>query len=545
MILPDAYRREIQALETQLWASNPTDIIQFCADFFTARLAAERASIRTISARNSPRSGTPDINSDHFDSFASYKMSNTFSNPFATGANPFDSTPKFEPSSYGSSNDNAMQLIEEESLGDIRTPPLSSVRSLGASGAFRSPFAAFEGTDSPSLHKGSGLPSQYNLGRRTSVSAESLKPTAGSEDNWSPPFHKKTPEQLERLKKAIEDNFLFSHLDDEQSNQILGALVEKPIPAKDIKVISQGDAGDFFYVVEKGNFAVFVNPSGSLQPGVDGMGTRVNEIGPGGSFGELALMYNAPRAATIVSLESSCLLWALDRITFRRILMESTFSKRRMYETFLSEVPLLSSLTPYERSKIADALEQEKFSAGQPIITEGDVGQTFYIVESGEADAMKGDTVVKNYTKGDFFGELALLNDAPRAATVVARTDTKVVGLGKSAFQRLLGPVEGIMRRTQYRRFSNPPAPHGVLAQTHNRSHSAASIYGSYSKQQHPVEHTNHIRRDFHASDNQGDVPHPESRRRKTPHGTELYFDSNNSSSEDSHSIKRGKGSNF
>ncbi|KAL1890091.1 hypothetical protein Cpir12675_005542 [Ceratocystis pirilliformis] len=450
MILPDAYRREIQALENQFWASNPTDVVQFCADFFTARLAAERASIRSISARNSPRSGTPDITSESFDSFASYKMSNTFSNPFATGANPFDSTPKFEPSSYGSSNDNAMQLIEEEASDDIRAPPASSIRSLGASGAFRSPFAAFDGPDSSNLHKGSGLPSQYNLGRRTSVSAESLKPSTGSEDNWSPPFHKKTPEQLERLKKSIQDNFLFSHLDDEQSNQILGALVEKPIPAKDIKVISQGDAGDFFYVVEKGNFAVYVNSTGSLQPGMDGMGTKVNEIGPGGSFGELALMYNAPRAATIVSVESGCLLWALDRITFRRILMESTFSKRRMYETFLGEVPLLSSLTPYERSKIADALEQERFSAGQSIITEGDFGQTFYIVESGEADALKGDTIVKNYKKGEFFGELALLNDAPRAATVVARTNTKVVSLGKSAFQRLLGPVEGIMRRTQY-----------------------------------------------------------------------------------------------
>lgn len=49
-------------------------------------------------------------------------------------------------------------------------------------------------------------------------------------------MHPKNPEQLERLKKAIEGNFLFSHLDEEQSAQILGALVEKPIPAKDIKV---------------------------------------------------------------------------------------------------------------------------------------------------------------------------------------------------------------------------------------------------------------------------------------------------------------------
>jgi cAMP-dependent protein kinase regulator len=74
------------------------------------------------------------------------------------------------------------------------------------------------------------------MGRRTSVSAESLNPTASSNDNWSPPFHPKSEEQVARLKKSISGNFLFSHLDDEQSSQVLGALVEKPIPAKGIKV---------------------------------------------------------------------------------------------------------------------------------------------------------------------------------------------------------------------------------------------------------------------------------------------------------------------
>jgi cAMP-dependent protein kinase regulator len=68
------------------------------------------------------------------------------------------------------------------------------------------------------------------------VSAESLKPAADGNDNWSPPQIPKSQDQLERLRKAIEGNFLFSHLDDEQNAQILGALAEKSIPAKDIKV---------------------------------------------------------------------------------------------------------------------------------------------------------------------------------------------------------------------------------------------------------------------------------------------------------------------
>jgi cAMP-dependent protein kinase regulator len=308
-----------------------------------------------------------------------------------------------------------------------------------------------------------GFPSDYALGRRTSVSAESMNPTASMSDNWSPPVHPKTDEQLRRLQTAVAGNFLFAHLDDEQTAQVLGALVEKPIPAKDIKVIAQGDVGDYFYVVERGQFDVYVNAAGTCQPGPAGMGKRVGSIGPGGSFGELALMYNAPRAATVLSTEPASCLWALDRLTFRRILMDSTFARRRMYESFLEEVPLLASLTPYERAKIADALDTQKFAPGATIIREGDPGEAFYILESGEAEVYKRgvDGPVTEYGKGDYFGELALLNDAPRAASVVSKTEVKVATLGKDAFQRLLGPVEGIMRRDDPSKRSRPQTAAG------------------------------------------------------------------------------------
>ncbi|KFY27604.1 hypothetical protein V491_00830 [Pseudogymnoascus sp. VKM F-3775] len=163
-------------------------------------------------------------------------------------------------------------------------------------------------------------------------------------------------------------------------------------------------------------------------------------------------MYGAPRNATVISATNDCVLWALDRVTFRRILMDYTFTRRRMYEKFLAEVPLLSSLNDYERSKIADALESCKYPAGTTIINEGDVGEAFYLLESGEASAYKKgvEAPVKNYKKGDYFGGLALLNDKPRAASVVCDTDVKVATLGKDGFQRLLGPVEGIMRRERY-----------------------------------------------------------------------------------------------
>ena len=137
-----------------------------------------------------------------------------------------------------------MHRVVEEDENDAVTSPTTPSFGLASGsppGVFRGPF----GGDSTYDPATSGLrsppnpesyPAQYNFARRTSVSAESLKPVADTYDNWSPPVHPKTPEQLERLKNAISGNFLFSHLDEEQSAQILGALVEKPIPTKGIKV---------------------------------------------------------------------------------------------------------------------------------------------------------------------------------------------------------------------------------------------------------------------------------------------------------------------
>ena len=288
-------------------------------------------------------------------------------------------------------------------------------------------------------------------GRRVSVSAESMQPDADS-GNWKPPKHPKTDDQLARLKTAVSGNFLFSHLDDDSFRTVLDALQEKSIPAPNIKVITQGDEGDYFYVIESGDFDIYIHPSGSVQSGEGGMGNKVASIGPGGSFGELALMYNAPRAATVVSASKGGMLWALDRVTFRRILMDSAFQKRRMYEGFLEEVHLLKDLKTYERAKIADALESVKYPAGTVIINEGDAGDNFYLLESGEAQAFKRgiEQSVKDYGRGDYFGELALLDDKPRQASVIAKTEVKVAKLGRDGFKRLLGPVESIMRREEY-----------------------------------------------------------------------------------------------
>jgi len=84
----------------------------------------------------------------------------------------------------------------------------------------------------------------------------------------------------------------------------------------------------------------------------------------GEAFGELALLYNAPRAATIIA-KTQCTLFALDRETFNHIVKDAAAKKREKYEDFLSKVIILSKMDPYERSKIGDALKTVKTKKGE------------------------------------------------------------------------------------------------------------------------------------------------------------------------------------
>lgn len=164
----------------------------------------------------------------------------TFTSPFGN-ANPFGGDGG-RSSNFRQPSPSGLGTMAEEGEEDTIASPISGRFNKASSPAFGGPFGGGDGShDGPPSSSRippnpDQYPAQYDFRRRTSVSAESLKPTADANDNWTPPSYPKTPEQLQRLKTAIQGNFLFSHLDDEQSNQILGALQEKPIPAKDIKV---------------------------------------------------------------------------------------------------------------------------------------------------------------------------------------------------------------------------------------------------------------------------------------------------------------------
>ncbi|XP_025409599.1 cAMP-dependent protein kinase type II regulatory subunit-like [Sipha flava] len=285
-------------------------------------------------------------------------------------------------------------------------------------------------------------PTRYSS-RRKSVFAETYNPEEDEEEEGPSVVFPKSDDQRQALAASVKNIFIFRALDPEQMNNVIDAMFDREVHAGD-DIIKQGDDGDNFYVIDRGTFEAYVtDPEGNNH--------LVHTYEHKGSFGELALLYNMPRAATIKA-KSNGLLWAMDRQIFRRIVLKSAFKKRKMYEELIEVVPMLKTLQSYERMNLADALVPKYYQDKDCIINQGDPGDGMYFVEEGIVNVLvtseTGEQIkVNQIEKGGYFGELALVTHKGRAASVFAEGKVKLAFLDVDAFERLLGPCMNIMKR--------------------------------------------------------------------------------------------------
>lgn len=274
---------------------------------------------------------------------------------------------------------------------------------------------------------------------------------------FKPKIIPKSAEAMARIVASTEKSFLFSGLNINQKKTIYDAMEELKVKEGE-EIITQYDNGDYFYVVERGKFDVLKKMTNKGEPGEF---KKVFFYDNSGSFGELALMYNCPRAAT-VKATSDAVLWRVDRETFRHIIIVSAAKQRALHEKFLETVPILSKLEKTSIGQIADCLRVGDYNDGDVILTQGEETDEFYIVEEGEVQITQtpagkdgSEPVEVNKCKrGDYFGERRLLLDEPRAANAVAVGKCKCVILDKATFERLLGDMREEMN-TQIENYIN------------------------------------------------------------------------------------------
>ena len=167
---------------------------------------------------------------------------------------------------------------------------------------------------------------------------------------------------------VFKKHFLFSSMQDYELEDIICAMSVKYVEEGEV-IIKEGDPGDLFYVLEEGSVAISIK------------GETIGELFASGSasFGDLAIMYNSPRAATITGT-SDCTLWCLDRFFFRKAMVISASNQNTHLTKFLSKIPLFKDVSVSALNQLGRSMEKKEYRLGDYIIKQGDVAEHFYVI---------------------------------------------------------------------------------------------------------------------------------------------------------------------
>jgi CRP-like cAMP-binding protein/Zn-dependent protease len=195
-------------------------------------------------------------------------------------------------------------------------------------------------------------------------------------------------------------------------------------------VYHAGDPARDFYVVDSGAFEVQLE------------GHPRQRLGVGEYFGEQALILDGPRESAVVAAEAGR-VFAIDRQSFHATLEHDVEVHDRIranlaYRHEFAAMPLFRHLTATEREVLLEYFEPLTAERGTDIVREGERGDRFYLIRTGTVKVLKQGSEVARLGPGEAFGEMALLLDVPRTATVRATGRTELLALGSEQFHDLL-----------------------------------------------------------------------------------------------------------
>ena len=272
--------------------------------------------------------------------------------------------------------------------------------------------------------------------------------------DFQPPKFDHSDDETEIINTALKKNFVFSDLGTKELVPFMQAFEKCTFKAGEV-IITQGDKGDFFYIIYHGKVVFDVN------------GKKVGKAGKGNSFGELALLYTCPRAATVTAHKDAT-LFRVDQNTFRYILQNQTKKSQQEKLDLLRGIEFFSQLSKYDLEKLSKVMVPVVFSPDDYLVRKGEMGHEFYVIQEGEVlikDISVGSTTYADQKlgPGEFFGERSLTTSEPRAANAVALTYGVAFSIDGPTFQRKLGEISDLMKRAQdSRKLAGVPLLHSA-----------------------------------------------------------------------------------
>ncbi|WP_224362744.1 cyclic nucleotide-binding domain-containing protein [Hyalangium versicolor] len=235
---------------------------------------------------------------------------------------------------------------------------------------------------------------------------------------------------------------LFSQLAREPFAAVVEAMEVRKLPLGQ-SVVEEGDHGASMFALVEGRVAVVRHLEGGER-------RKVGELNEGSFFGELALISEGPRLASVLTLAPVVLL----EFTRERLVqlerrhpvvgqVVQSFYRERMVENLLRSNPVFTPLQPEQKQAVAREFELREVKPGEVVLEQGQQGDAFYLLLRGRCTPyhVQGDGRERAYPplrEGDVFGEISLLLGKPVTATVRAEVPSVVLKLDRAAFERLI-----------------------------------------------------------------------------------------------------------
>jgi len=253
----------------------------------------------------------------------------------------------------------------------------------------------------------------------------------------------KTDGEKDEIRLALSKSDLFGNVNSDDMEILIKRFQSVGVEIGE-EVIKQGSDGDLFYIVSSGKYVASLSQQGNAI---------VAEYGEGESFGELALLYNAPRAASVTCKEGGR-LWAIERKVFRYVVItKGAANLQERTDKFLKSISLLSPLSDAQRAALAEKLEVLDYGDQEYVCKKGDIADALFFIKKGELAVHMGDGKddVARMKAGDVFGESCLeptSDDATRKANIVAVGEVTVLKLTAAAFKEQIGSLSDVVADT-------------------------------------------------------------------------------------------------
>mmetsp|Transcript_144259 Transcript_144259/g.366192 ORF Transcript_144259/g.366192 Transcript_144259/m.366192 type:complete len:970 (+) Transcript_144259:85-2994(+) len=250
----------------------------------------------------------------------------------------------------------------------------------------------------------------------------------------TPPGGELAPEDRRFLSGALRKHFLFRDLEDAERSDALAFVTRQEVSAGE-QICEQGQVGDCCYLIQSGHF--FVSVKGHI----------VKQLRAGQTFGELAMLYNVNRTAT-VACNRDGVIWKMDGTCFRLCMHRLSNRLLERVMGFLSMDPSFRTIKEAELKKLAGACVVQRFSRGEQVLRCGEQFHCIFIVVDGTLQTVDGRGEKMLRKSGSILGGASLMFEKQVIKSIQAINDATCLVLAKNSLERLIGPVEDVLRRS-------------------------------------------------------------------------------------------------